>query len=213
MSPEEIGWLRAVAALITGLGGGRVWDYFSKKRDSKVNKQATDQSGFEILQKAWKDEFHRLEDKIDEMHRELGRRQVVIETLENEVVLLKTRMTIMVATTPSLPIPAWKKSPDGVMLGLNEAYERTFLSPRGFKMADYVGAKDEKIWGKDLADHFRKNDDQAIKSKKNKATIFEERGDKTLEDWVFLKYPEFIEDTLVSVSGIAIPKKDYLKIN
>lgn len=212
MSPEELNSIKIGAGVVSGLLSGKVWDYFARKRESKTTQQSADQSGFEILQKAWKDEFHRLESKIDEMNTELGRREKVISDLEHEVMNLKTRMSILSATTPSLPIPAWKKSPDGVMLGLNEAYEKAFLTPQGFKMSDYVGSKDEKIWGKSIADHFKENDNKAINNHTSATIVFEEHQHNLLEGWVFLKYPEFIEDTLVSISGIGIPKKDYIKV-
>lgn len=192
-----------VLTAIGTLGGWKVFEYFN-------NRKKISQDGFEILQKAWKEEFSRLEGKIERANLEIGKRGQIIEKMEVEIRDLKNRMVILSATTPSLPIPAWRKAPDGIMLGVNPAYEKTFLMPLGFVTSDCVGSPDEKIWGQEIATHFKKHDDEAKENKDHTAIIFEEHHHNLLKDWVFLKYPEFIDGVLVSIAGIAIPKRDYL---
>lgn len=53
-----------------------------------------------------------------------------------------------------LPLPAWIKGKDGVMLVVNRNYARKYGKP----VTDYAGSRDDEVWPVDVAAEFDAND-------------------------------------------------------
>lgn len=64
------------------------------------------------------------------------------------------------------PFPYWLKNKDGIMLWVSKRYEEIFLEPLGLCAEDYIGNKDEKIWGKEIGEVFSRNDHHVINTGK-----------------------------------------------
>lgn len=83
--------------------------------------------------------------------------------LKIEVGQLKTENKIIGSAYDSYPYPMWIKDSEGKMIYCNKSYEKKYLQPKGFTRDDYIGAYDEKIWGKDIANEFRINDNEVLR--------------------------------------------------
>lgn len=67
-----------------------------------------------------------------------------------------------------LPIPYWIKEKQGdkfIMIYLNDAYEKEYLIPNGFKKEDYLNNSDNAIWSDKISAAFNDNDLDCYNSK------------------------------------------------
>lgn len=173
-----------------------------------IKKQGADTASFEALKKAYQEEFRRQDEKIDKLIREVEQLRLKYEESNKEVEFLKAQLESMKNAYPDLPIPLWLKDRDGVMISLNDAYEKAFLIPQGFHRRDYIGRSDESVWGRDIAEVFKKNDLKVIEKGEEMKIVFEDvKNNEILMNWEFLKYPKIIDGHLVAIGGIAIPKR------
>ena len=185
------------------LGGGLVSGVASFLLGRKKN----DQDGFQILKQSWKEEFERLEKKVEKAEQAESECLTRYDELDDRFTKLKHAFQIHKVSNPELPIPMWKKDLNGVMLALNDAYEEIFLFPLGKTREDYIGSKDEAIWGPEIAAEFKRND-QSVKRKGKSVRLFEhvKTAGETFEEYDIVKYPEKIDGIIVCIGGIAIPK-------
>lgn len=197
-------------SLITG-----ILQYFSKRKENEINHQDALTNDFEVLQKAWRVEFTRLSERLEDMHREivevsnenkqLKQRQA---ELTNIIDKLKERLSKVSSIHPDLPIPMWIKDTSGMMMSLNESYETAFLIPNGFERDDYIGNRDIDIWGREQAKKFREND-KIVKDANELIMVDEGQNDKDspFYGWQLFKYPKFSDGVLIGIGGIALPTK------
>lgn len=211
------------------LAGGLAWlgksglDYFraligarneTKKTDNSVSIDQRKMSieEFEVIKKAFKEDFERFRTEIERLNnsihdliRDNERQKLSLERADERLMALEKEFREYKIKVPDLPLPAWIKSPEGIMIGLNNAYEEAFLSPKGFSRNDYVGYEDDKIWGNQVASTFKRNDQKAIKNNEGVYIEIDDDND-LLKPWTFYKYPKFVDGTLIGIAGIGLPR-------
>ena len=128
-----------------------------------------------------------------------------ISVLQNKIIMLESAQM-------SSPLPMWLKSAGtdelpGVMLAVNDAYERLYLLPFGKTADDYVGRTDREMWGEQLGAEYWENDLAVIRSQEPVDAMATDpvTGEKNLR---IIKYPRMFGGRIVGVAGVAIPKKD-----
>lgn len=130
---------------------------------------------------------------------------------KNNVYKLSSKLAMLEGAFQDLPLPQWLKDTDGKMLSLNKAYEQMFLNPMGKVADDYIGNTDEDIWGPEISEKFRKNDEFARKNGKGFWIGIEpirvKNNDISKHWWIF-KYVRYVGDTPVGVAGLALPIKE-----
>ncbi|MGL1930254.1 MAG: transporter substrate-binding domain-containing protein [Desulfotalea sp.] len=102
----------------------------------------------------------------------------------------------------SLPDLVWLKDPSGVFLSCNQRFEGLF----GAKESEIIGKTDYDFVGKNLADFFRKKDEEAIAAGKSfvyeEDVVFADDGHRELLETI--KTPIYGDDgSLMGVLGIA----------
>lgn len=174
-----------------------LFDRMTKALDRAESKMLELQEQFFELKQKCDDDTLRLERQMNEE--------------KNQVVKLSTKLSMLEGAFQDLPLPQWLKDTDGKMLSLNKAYEDMFLRPMGKTSKDYIGKTDEDIWGKEIADRFRKNDETATRNGKGFwigiEPIWVENNDISKHWWIF-KYVRYVGTTPVGVAGLALPIKE-----
>jgi len=115
--------------------------------------------------------------------------------LENERMMLRT----LINTIPDL---IWLKDPEGVYLICNPEFERLY----GAKESEILGKTDYDFVPKELADFFRKNDDEAVKNGKptNNLETLTYADDGHMGFFETIKTPMFDSaGKLIGVLGVA----------
>jgi len=194
-----------VALLMQILGVGGVSGVTVAFFNYLIKNRHLDQKGFESLQTSWITEIHRMQLKHDELQVEISKWEQKYQDLTRTVETLRSELSLASKIYPDLPIPLWFKDKDGFMMSLNDAYEKAFLLPIGMTRADYIGFKDVKIWGPEVADIFEHNDNEAKDLGAASALIFERVEKNILNNYTFYKYPKYVDGILVGVGGIATP--------
>lgn len=191
-----------ITYILTGGAGIGVW----KAGEFFINKKKVDVASFEALKTAYQQEFARLGESINGLNVQIGMLQSQLEIKDREISVLKAQLENMKKAFPDLPIPLWLKDRNGIMLSLNDAYEKAFLIPQGKHRGDYIMQDDKAIWPERVAELFKKNDLKAIERGKSVRIVFEEAPEMDiLKNWQFIKYPYYIDGTLIGIGGIAIP--------
>jgi len=170
---------------------------WSKEKETK---------GLEFVVDFLKSEMKKVKESLDEL-------KIENENLRKKISILQYQITVAETAHFESPFPMWLKDMNNKMISLNQAYEDNFLKPLGFRMADYIGYEDSKIWGDKVANNFKKYDDLALKN-----DIWTESDNEAsklhplLEGWLFVKYKRKIQGIAVGIAGIAIPlNKNLLK--
>jgi hypothetical protein len=187
-----------IALVATLLGGGGVGFYLNYL----INNRETDHNEFKLLLQTWQEDNVRLREREVENATE-------IKKLRDELSNLKTKLAMLEATNFELPLPQWFKDVNGTMLSLNSEYESTILVPKGMSISDYIGRKDEDIFGIDLALEYRKNDMLVMRNRR--AGHFEERvTDEYGNEVIYhvFKYPKLSGGVIVGIGGIIVKEKD-----
>jgi hypothetical protein len=177
----------AIAGILTGGGIVAYFQFRSNKRST------VDASTADLL--------NRYEKENAELRAANAKMQERLTSLEVKVVLLE-------ASTYDIPFPMWLKDLDGTMLSLNPEYERVFLLPMGKTTGDYVGNKDEDVWGEAIAENYRSHDLQVLRTKREWIGVEEIPINGIIEKWKIVKFPRFVGTTLVGIGGMAFPLED-----
>jgi len=146
--------------------------------------------------------------KVEELTDDLNEVNSKNIELVKSIRILQYQITVTETAHLNSPFPMWIKDLNGIMISLNKSYEKHFLLPQGFTSSDYIGYKDEKIWGKELSEVFQKNDDAALEDSIWQGN--EVGGDykNLLKKWHFIKYKRVVEGITIGIAGIAIPKSN-----
>lgn len=107
----------------------------------------------------------------------------------------------------NLPLPAWAKDLNGKMIWINTEYSLRF----DIKPSEYEGRDDYEVWPLPIAEKFRRNDLNVIKS--GLTTRFQEDVPDSWNDpnaaitsWTVWKFPIFDNNGIIAaVGGIAAP--------
>jgi hypothetical protein len=196
--------MEILSLILTAAGGGVIGVVLN----FLIRQRKTSHDGFKILEEAYQKQFEQLTKNQNQLLKEVGAWQSKYNDLEKKFDDLKQKLSLINQSYPDLPIPMWLKDSYGTMLSLNDAYERAFLSPKGYARIDYIGNSDDHIWGDKIGGVFRENDIKAISSGGEAIRIPEEDlTDPLLKKWNFVKYPKYVDGVLVGVGGIATPIK------
>lgn len=201
-------FLKYLLLVGVGYGGGNILNYL-------LARKKTQNDGFAILQEAWTKQFEEMKNGIQDAEKRTALAEGRYQSLFEDVIRLKTNLAALRNKLPDIPMPVWFKDRNGFMMSLNDAYEREFLMPIGKTRSDYLGSKDEFIWGKPIAEVFKQNDRLAKETRRENDVVYEIMVDgieddlvrEILSKWTFIKYPMYIGDAFVGVGGVAIPKQ------
>lgn len=205
-----------VETLITFiLGGGlfKLGDWLLKKRgldtENSIKERGANTDDFTLLKESWKEEFKRYEEKYERLIEKNAKLEDRFDALEKENQLLREQLNTIKSIYPDLPIPMWIKDERGIMLSLNDAYENAFLRPQEKSRYDYIGKTDYDIWGKKIADEFRKHDREAME---DNIVVFKDeefQDNALLQGYKFYKYPKYADGVFIGIGGIALPDETY----
>lgn len=164
-----------------------------------LNLRNENRTDFREISDTWKIDNERLRKSISDY-------SLQVNKLNNQVQQLQTKIILLESGQMDLPFPMWLKGVDGTMLALNEAYEHTFLIPRGKNENDYIGRKDEEIWGEKYGKAFFENDLKVMRKKQPLFTIEDVPGlNGKVEKWKIIKYPRYAGRVVIGIGGVAIP--------
>ena len=139
--------LSALIAAVTSLAGAVV---FLFKQQSKISSENL---------KTKVEEIARLKEREEKLEKEIKELTARVYQLEIEKRELETRFMAFSTAHDSSPIPSWIKDTAGRVISCNQAYESAFLKPIGKLMSDYIGQDDFSIWPEEIAEAYRKNDE------------------------------------------------------
>ena len=187
--------LTAIAAVVTSLTGAVVYLW---KQNAAINRG----------QVQWRDEkIKTLEKKEEISEAKITALENRVSELEGERAKLEARFLVFQSSHDSSPLPCWMKDIDGRVLACNKAYEKVFLSPRGYSLQDYISNTDEAVWPDDQAKAFQSNDKLVIDTGETVDTIEICTNKSGVGVAVrVIKYPRWVHGVAspIGVAGIAI---------
>lgn len=190
-----------IVGILSALGGGALASYLTFRISLKRQKL----SEFEVLIQEYKSMKMNLDQRVQILEEKLEQDKARLDLQRGEIQELRYKLQIFESSHADIPLPMWLKDTDGTMLFLNKQYEDTFLIPRGYEANDYVGHKDDAVWGDEIAVAFQLNDRKVIRSKKPVRTIeplIDEEGDTYYCE--ILKYPRSASGRVIGISGIVL---------
>lgn len=197
----SIDWTLIITSLISALFGGGIGVFFTYR----ISNRKQDQSDFTALISEYKEMVNDYKSEVVDLRKEVIQLRSDVHSRENEIKQLRTQLMIFESSNVDIPIPIWLKDTDGKMLFVNPEYERLILHPIGKTAEDYIGSMDGAIWPKHIADVFQEHDRKVMRTKK--ATEFMETwvGSNNVEyEGRVIKYPRFLNRTVIGVGGIII---------
>ena len=148
--------------------------------------------------------------RLDDLERTVENLKTEVHRKDKEIQHLRNQLLIFESSHSDVPVPIWLKDTNGVMLFLNDEYEKTVLRPLNRTKEDYIGETDFKIFSPEVASNFRKHD-RRVKTQK-KPIRFKERwkgADGADYEGDVIKYPRFLNrDTVIGIGGIIINVKE-----
>lgn len=200
MSIEII--LGLVGSLVGGGAlGAMVNGYFtSRSQDKKTEVDATDRL---IVQ--WEALLKPLQLRVAELEGQvLELRDKELDYL-SRIKMLETQLLLFESSQVDIPLPMWMKDLEGKMIFLNKETEAMFLTPRGLRMDDYIGKKDEDLWEPEIAKSFRQNDKEALRTGKMVRAI--ERVADGSGGYFYVevvKFPRKIGNNIIGIAGLVL---------
>lgn len=192
-------WAESIKYILAAVTGGGLASFLT----FKIALKRQNLSEFEVLVNTYKELSVDLKTRVKDLEKELISLKSDRDVNRDELVHLRNQLLIFESSHMSIPLPMWMKDTKFKMVSLNKQYEEDFLKPLGFTITDYLGYDDEKIWGKELADEFRKLDAEVMRTKRPIERIeplLDSSGNTYYAE--VLKYPRFSENRVVGISGI-----------
>lgn len=175
---------------------------------AKNQKSQSDVASFAQLRDSYQTEFVRLNQLVKELRGSITEHEKWKQQMTDKIEILNSGLETLQKSVPDLPVPMALKSVDGVMLSLNNAYEKAFLIPQNLTRNDYIGHTDSEIWGDVIAASFHRNDKKIQIEHEFQRVENENYGNTLLLGWVFFKYPVEINDTVIAIGLLAISEDD-----
>jgi len=208
---ENLQFLKTTGGAFFTFLGGFLIAYIARYLPSAKKQRSED---FKLLIESYQKQY---KDIMEEVKSYKQKEQECLDRysgLEVQLLKLQSNMSLLRASSPNIPIPMWVKDINGIMLALNDEYERAFLMPQGKRREDSVGKTDDDIWGSEMAIQLRESDMKAIDQDEPVIGIETIRiGDeKHPKLWNIIKYPNKIGDLVVTIGGIAFPEPKHKQI-
>jgi hypothetical protein len=187
-----------------GLGGFLTYKLGNRKQDN---------SEFISVVTEYKQLVEGYKAEVGELRKEVLSLKTFLDKKHDEVVHLRNQLMIFESSHVDIPVPMWLKDTKGVMLFLNEEYERLILHPSGKTSKEYIGHTDFDVWPKEVARLFTSNDKEVMRKKKPVEFVETWAGQN---DVVFegrlLKFPRFLNrNTVIGIGGIIMEIKEVKK--
>lgn len=118
--------------------------------------------------------------------------------------------TVPFSFIENLSLPVWCKDSTGVMLWINDAYQTTY----GIRAAEYEGKTDYEVWPLEVANEYRKHDQEIVRTRLPTTTIEHIPDDPHNKNsprraQVVTKFPIFnLEGEVIAIGGVAYPQKN-----
>lgn len=199
--------LLKIIGIVVGAGGlGAFLTY-------KLGNRKQDSSEFKTVVEEYKDLVTNYKSELDKLRKDFDELKVLVFQKEDEIKTLRNQLMIFESSHADIPMPMWLKDTNGIMLFLNEEYERIVLNPIGKTTEDYIGKTDYDVWGKEIGKQFTDNDKQVMRQKKPvqfKETWQGSNGATFVG--TLLKYPRFLNNrTVIGIGGVIMNIKQEKK--
>lgn len=193
-------WTQVITALISAAAGGGLGSLLTYK--AKAKEQENDEfriliAEYKEMLKANRNDIENLQHQIDELKAQLSERELTILGLQNRLIIFESSHT-------DIPLPMWLKDTKGVMLFLNDEYEKQILHPIDMTKADYIGRTDRDVWAEEIADAWRENDLKIMRTKSPQMMTEHWYGPDGMIEGRVVKYPRFLNRTVIGIGGICI---------
>ncbi len=177
-----------------GLGAFLTYKLGSRKQDN--NDFAALVGEYKALVGEYKEEVEMLRVEVAVFRNDLAEK-------DKEIINLRNQLMIFESSHTDIPLPMWLKDTSGIMLFINDEYERLILLPLGKKARDYIGQTDVEFWGKDIGLPLTQNDQKVMRNKRPEKLTEEWTGvNDVLHEGRIVKYPRFSGKTVVGIGGV-----------
>jgi len=198
----EIG--STIIGIISAIAGGGLGSFFTYK----TNASKQNSSEFEILVQEYKDIVSALKIEVTALRTEVDDVKLILEHRNKEIVNLRNQLIIFESSHSDVPVPIWLKDTNGKMLFLNPDYEQKILVPLAKTSEDYIGKTDYEVWDKKTSDQFKRHDREVMRKKVPVRFIERWKGQNgVVLEGELIKYPRFLNKTIVGIGGIIIDVK------
>ena len=199
ISPTVVTIITLISTILGG-GIGSLLTYKLNRRKQDVTDFSAIVAEYKKLVMAYKSEVELLRVEQAVFRNDLTEKEKEITQLRNQLMIFESSHT-------DLPVPIWLKDTRGIMLFVNQEYEKIILSPINKSAIDYIGKFDHDIWDKEVADLFIANDQKIMVSRKPEEVIESWAGLHGIE-WEarVIKFPRFSGKTVIGIGGIMIDR-------
>lgn len=192
-------WVQIAGFLLSAGIGGVLFKFYDRKKSSDDPQNMT-------LLEEFREDRREMRLDIKELRKEIKALREENTRLEIEITKLRHELEIFESTAGYSPLPSWRKTLDGTMLWLNEAYEKRFLLPMGKTKSDYISHKDPEVWGEEIGRRFQAHDVEVVRTGKIATFMEEFPVEGVMERWLIIKYPARLskDGPVVGVGGVAV---------
>jgi len=197
------------ALLGTGLGALLTFKLGNRKQDESEFVSIVNE--YKGLMEGYKMEVDSLRKEVVNIQLNLNKTNLSLLASDKEITNLRNQLMIFESANADVPVPIWLKDTQGIMLFVNEEYERSLLQPINKTSEDYIGFTDSNVWSKKIAKQFQAHDKEVMRKKVSVefTETWEGNNGITFEGRV-LKYPRFMggaRKTVIGVGGIILDIK------
>lgn len=194
--------------IITIIGYALSGGLFAAFLTYKLGNRKQDQNEFTALIIEYKNLVESYKKEVNNLKIDFEKLKLDFSAKNEEIIGLRNQLIIFESSHSDIPIPIWLKDTSGKMLFVNREYEKELLNPINKTTADYIGFTDVEVWGEVLGGAFQKHDRQVMIKKI--AIEFEETwtgAAGTIWKGKVIKYPRFLNRTVIGIGGIIVYKK------
>ena len=206
--------MTAVTALGSALAGTGLGAFLSFKLGTRKQEESEFVSivnEYKGLMEGYKMEVDSLRKEVVNIQLNLNKTNLSLLASDKEITNLRNQLMIFESANADVPVPIWLKDTQGIMLFVNEEYERALLQPINKTSEDYIGFTDSNVWSKKIAKQFQSHDKEVMRKKVSVefTETWEGNNGITFEGRV-LKYPRFMggaRKTVIGIGGIILDIK------
>jgi len=197
------------AVVGTGLGAFLSFKLGTRKQDESEFISIVNE--YKGLMEGYKKEVDSLRQEVVTIQLNLNKTNISLLASDKEISNLRNQLMIFESANADVPVPIWLKDTQGVMLFVNEEYERAILHPMNKTSEDYIGFTDSNVWSKKVSKQFQVHDKEVMRKKTSvQFTETWEGGNGVTFEGRVLKYPRFMGDarkTVIGIGGIVLDIK------